>query len=98
MDWGQPWVREASTLHKEPQATKDAESGRNGLPHGTAHPLVIQYQMLSPEDVHTSNIIHTDHVLLLTYVHKDTYIYETAINERTGSGFLRANRSISEGV
>lgn len=46
---------------------------------------------------HTSNIIHTNQVLLEIYVYKDTYIYEKANKERWGYRTLRTNRAISEG-
>lgn len=35
---------------------KDAERGRNSVPQGKAHQLVTQYQMVSPEDIHTGNL------------------------------------------
>ena len=39
---------------------RDAESGRNSLPQGRAHQLVIQYQMVSLENRHTHNIIQAE--------------------------------------
>ena len=42
-----------SVLHKEPQQLKNAESGKNCLPQGGEHQLVIQYQMASLENIHS---------------------------------------------
>lgn len=38
--------------HMMPNLTK-AESGRNGLPQGRVYQLLIWYQMISPENIHT---------------------------------------------
>lgn len=38
---------------------RNTEIGRNSLCQGIALQLVIQYQMVSPEKIHTSNIIQT---------------------------------------
>lgn len=40
---------QASALHKE---LKYAENGRNRFPQGKGHQLIIQYQIVSPENIH----------------------------------------------
>lgn len=37
--------------------------GGNSLPQGRVHQLVIQFQMVSPENTHTTNIIMTEKVI-----------------------------------
>ena len=48
--------------HRHP---RNAESGRNHLPQGRAHRLVIQYLKVIPENVHTSDIILTEQITLM---------------------------------
>ena len=49
-----PW---SHSLYKELKTLRNAESGRNSLPQGRAHQLVIQDQEVHPKDIHSSNII-----------------------------------------
>ena len=44
---------EASVIHIVLQVTRNAENGRNSLPQGKAHQLVIRYQVVSPENIDT---------------------------------------------
>lgn len=55
--------------------------GRETLPRGGAHKLVIQYQTASPENIHISNIIHTVQVVLM-YLEIYIYIYAIRIKEK----------------
>jgi len=64
--WGK--VPEASILCKELQASKDAESGKIVFSREACQ-LVIQYQMISPENVHMS-IIQPEHIIF-----RKIYIY-----------------------
>lgn len=43
---------------------RDAERGRDRLLQGGAHQLVMQYQMASPENMLTINIIQTEKVII----------------------------------
>lgn len=57
------------------------------------HQVVIQYQMVSPEDIHGSNIIQTKQVTfrniynIYLYVYAYTYLHAITINERRGHKF-----------
>ena len=53
---------------------RDAESGRNHPPQGRAHQLVIQYQMVSPENIHQGNLTLSEKVAL-TYLGIYMYIH-----------------------
>lgn len=75
-----------STLHKGPKAAVQYESGRKSLIRGRAHRLVSQYQMVSPENVHTGNIIQANQVIfrnICAYTY--TYVYVITINEKLES-------------
>lgn len=50
-----------SALHKELYANEECSEGINNL-RGETQLLVIQDLMVSPENIHTSNIIHTGKV------------------------------------
>jgi hypothetical protein len=53
---------------------------------------VIQYQMISPENIYMSNIIHSKQVIfryLEIYVHMYAYMYITMINDKRGHEFER---------
>lgn len=51
-------VRAVSTLHKELQATRNAENHETVFPR--EEHVVLQYQMIIPENTHRSNIIHIE--------------------------------------
>lgn len=73
----------ASTLHKGPQAAVQSESGRKCLIQGRAHRLVSQYQMVSPENVHTGNSIQANQVIFRNICgYTYTYVYVITINEK----------------
>ena len=40
------------TLHKDYRQLRNEERGRNSLPQGRAHQLVIQYPIVSPANMH----------------------------------------------
>jgi hypothetical protein len=42
---------------------------RDNLPQGRKHQLVFQYQMVSPENIHTNNIIQTVCICIYTCMH-----------------------------
>lgn len=46
-----------------------AENGRNSIPQGKAHQLIVQCQKVSPKNIHTDNIIHTEQVILEINIH-----------------------------
>lgn len=55
--------------------------GGNSLSQGRVHQMVIQLQMVGPENTHTINIILTEKVTFRNiYVY--TYINATTINEK----------------
>lgn len=43
---------------------RNIKGGRNRFPYGRAHQLIIQYQVISPEITHVSNIIYTEQGIL----------------------------------
>lgn len=49
-----------SQPYTENQRSLKNAKGRRSPPHGKAHQLVIQYHMVIPENIHVSNIIHTN--------------------------------------
>jgi hypothetical protein len=72
--------QKVSTLHKEVQATENADSGRNSFPHGRTQKLVIQSQNVSSANTHTSNFIKIYKAVLMhcwmyTHLHIPTYTY-----------------------
>lgn len=76
-----------STLHREPQATRECREweGESSLGKTTG---IVQYQMISPGNIYTSYIIQTEPVIFRNkYVH--TYIHVTTISEKRGHKFER---------
>lgn len=70
-----------STRHKEPKAAKNIERRRNGVLHGKARQLVIQYQIASPEKTHTNSIIQTGQdVFMHLGIYPYICIYCTYVN------------------
>lgn len=55
---------------------RSMENGRNNLPQGSAYQLVIQYEILSPQSINTSDIIQTEKIILMNI---QTYAYAHAI-------------------
>jgi hypothetical protein len=47
------------------QQLRSAKSGRNSLPQGRAHQLVIQHQVVSHEIIHASNIMQINQVAFI---------------------------------
>lgn len=65
------------------QATK--EFGREGdmyLPQGREHQLLIQYQTVSPENIHRSNIIQNKQVV---FVYTEIYITHVMVINELGA-------------
>lgn len=60
--------------------------GKSNLPQRGAHEFFIQHQMVSPENMHTNNIIQTEKV---EFRNMDVYTHMQAItiNERRGHKF-----------
>jgi hypothetical protein len=54
---------EALTLDKELCTTKESLEQGNSLVQGRAPQLVIQYQVVSPESIHTNNILQIEQVV-----------------------------------
>lgn len=52
-----------SPYMKSYRQAKTAESPRNTLSRGSAHQLIIQYQMVLSENIHESNITWTRQVI-----------------------------------
>lgn len=67
-------AHEDSILHKEIQETKDCWEQETNLPQGIVHQLGIQNKMVTPENIHTNNIIQTEQVVF-TYLEIQIHIY-----------------------
>lgn len=70
------------------EATEETASRRQGLPLGRTHWLVIQYPMVSHENLYKSNIIKTEY-----NIYADTYIHDKRSHE-----FEREQRSAMQGL
>lgn len=44
---------------------RNIENGRESLPQLGAHQLVVIYQMVRPEDMHTSGMVQTEHAIFM---------------------------------
>lgn len=64
----------ASSDAKNYRQVKKAERWRNSLPQGKTHLLVTPYQMVSPENIHISNIVQIVQVALGN-IHICIYMY-----------------------
>lgn len=67
---------------------KKAEKGRNRLSQEREHQLIIQYQMISPENKNTCNVIETEKT-----ISRNIYVYKHAGNNnecKKGAGNLKA--------
>jgi hypothetical protein len=79
---------------------KNLESRRSSPPRGRAHWLVIQYQMVNPESIRTSDIVHTEQgvfVFRCIYI-AYTYMHVVAINEKRGCEFRREQGEVYRAV
>lgn len=82
------WMGLGKPVRPQPYRENDrqprsAESGRHSLLQGRAH-LLIQYQVVIPESINTSNSIHTEQVVLMylgIYACTHTCTCIIAINE-----------------
>ena len=72
--WPQPYTKTHSQL-------RNAESGRDSLPQERTHGLVVQYQTVSPESTHRSNITQS-RLYLGIFIYTPTYMHVTATNEK----------------
>ena len=62
-------------------------SKRNSLPQGRAHQLIIQHQIVIPENIHRNNIIQTKQ-LIFRNIHVCTHTYAyNAINAKETMNF-----------
>ena len=59
---------------KNQRQLSSAERGRNCLPQGRTHGLVMQFQMASPENIYTSSIYRL-HLCIYVYVYVHSYKY-----------------------
>ena len=60
-------------LYTNYKQLRNAKSQRTSLPQRQAYQPVIQYQMVSPENIHKSNIIQADQAVFMylgTHKHK----------------------------
>jgi hypothetical protein len=76
--------RRPQPCSKNCRQLRSAESGMNSLPQGRACQLVIQYQIGTPEKVHTNNIMQNKQVGLIylriyiyiqVHIHMHIHIY-----------------------
>lgn len=70
---------------------RNAENGRNSPLQGRVQQLVIQHQVISPENIHTINILTQKVIFRNIYVYTDTYIHATTNNEKRNHEFERGN-------
>ena len=77
------------------------------FPKRRAHWLVIQYQMISPENIHTSNIAKTEQIILRNifvyiyiyiYTHTHIHIYDITTILKTGYEFEKEQGGVYERV
>jgi hypothetical protein len=69
------------TLYKELKVSNNPDSGRSIPPWGRVHMLAVQYQMISPENLHKSNIIQTEKCICMnTYILTNTHMHLITIN------------------
>lgn len=67
---------------------RKARSWRNSLRQERAHRMAFQYQLIIPENVHTSNSVQIEQAILRNiYMCVLTDIHEIAINENRGHEF-----------
>ena len=71
-----PRCPQADTVNYSP--LRNAESGRNSLPQRVPQ-LVIQYQMVSPENIHTNDFIQVVFMHLGIYTYTYTYMLITTV-------------------
>lgn len=74
-----PRCPQADTVNYSP--LRNAESGRNSLPQRVPQ-LVIQYQMVSPENIHTNDFIQVVFMHLGIYTYTYTYMLITIVPEQ----------------
>lgn len=80
-----------------------AESERNIHPQGRAYQLVIQYQMISPENVHIQVALYTVsriYLSILEYscIYTCSYTYTVKIDFLKGHEFEREQRGLHKRV
>ena len=93
MDQGKPTRPQSYT--KNEKQLRDSESVSNSILQ--AYQLVAQFQTLSHEYVHTSNIIQTEQVTFRnTYAY--TYMHVTINIEKRGQRFGRIKTEEREGI
>ena len=83
----QEWMKSSWNLSPIKKQTNNSrqlrnrESERNRFFQGGANQLVVKYQIVSPENKHTSNIPQTGQVTLryLFYTHTYTHMYDICV-------------------
>lgn len=72
------------------------ENGRNSIPQGKAHQLIVQCQKVSPKNIHTGKIIHTEQVTLEINMHMcvksnlKSHVYEREQGEVYGRVWINS--------
>lgn len=71
---------------------RKAGSRSSDLPQGRACQLAFQYQVVRPENIHTSNITWTEHAFRNIYFYINTYMCAAIISEKPRLWIWRRNR------
>ena len=56
-------AHKASTIHRELEATEKSWEWSKVFPRQRAHQMIVQWQTVIPENIHTSNIIQNEQVI-----------------------------------
>lgn len=54
------------------------------LPQGRGHQLVVQCQMVRPDNIYASKIIRTQQIIFMTYLYTKTYTHAIMLKEGRG--------------
>lgn len=98
MPLGMEETQEDSTLPKELQESqRNLEIRRNSLLQGSAHQLVIQYQMLSPKNMCTTNIVQTKQFIFRNiYANINTFMHAATVYEERGQEIWKRVKGVYE--
>lgn len=91
VNWEKP-TRPQPDTKKKLQATEESWERRGGLLQRKAHQLAIQCPIVSPENIHTSNTVPTEQVILrniylCVYKYVHTHMHAIIISEKIGHVF-----------
>jgi hypothetical protein len=90
-------AHKVSTLHTNCRQLNKSGSWRGDPSQGKEYQLVAQYQIIGPENMHTSNIIWIHQVIIRNmYPYKSIHMHAITISEKRGYQFERVGRSIWE--